>query len=167
MAGLLTVHEPAPGARSIASDAVSRELRLWAQTAFAWGRSDCLLSIVRYAARVAARPMPEWPRYSTGAGALRILERHGGLAAYAAGVLEGLGCTPTGWPDRGDVGLIDIPGTGPTMCLCLGAKWAARAMHGGGVVIVPLHPEIAWSVPRAGERRRSTGDKRRRPCLAR
>lgn len=139
MAGLLNPARPLIG-----GDAVSAEVRLWAQTRFGWGTSDCLLSIVRYVVDVKRRPMPHWPRYSTGAGAARILHRHGGLQAYTGKVLALLGCRPTQWPVRGDVGLIDLPGSGLTACLCLGDKWAARGMD--GLVIIDLPPQAAWAV---------------------
>lgn len=147
MAGLLNAM-PTQANRSnriVAGDAISRTLRLWAQTSFAWGTSDCLLSVVRYVADVAGQPMPQWPRYSNGPAALRILRRHGGLEGYAGMVLERLGCTRTDWPERGDVGILDIPGTGPTTCLCLGSAWASRGQH--GLVMITQAAEACWSVP--------------------
>lgn len=153
MAGLLSLEPSKPASRLVGGDLVSATVRLWAQSAFAWGTSDCLVSVVRYVAEAAGRPMPRWPRYSSGAGALRILRRHGGLEGYATTVLERLGCTRTEFPARGDVGLIDIPGTGPTACLCLGDKWAARGQD--GVVMFALDAEAIWAVPAVVPRRLS------------
>lgn len=126
------------------ADALNATLREWARTRFAWGTADCLLSVVRYVADAKRLPMPKWPQYSSGAGALRILQRHGGLEAYADKRLGELGCKRTQWPVRGDVGLIDLPGSGPTACLCTGAKWAARGFD--QLVIVDMAPEAAWAV---------------------
>ena len=129
----------------IGQDAVSAELRLWAQTAFAWGQRDCLLSIVHYVARVTGRTVPDWPRYSSGAGAARILRRHGGLEPYAAMVMAGMGCRRTIWPVRGDVGLINVPGSGLGACLSLGRQWAMRGPD--GVVITSVIGRVtAWAV---------------------
>jgi hypothetical protein len=145
MAGLLIPAVRRPADQLVNGDLVAATVRLWAQSSFAWGNRDCLVSVVRYVAEATGQPMPRWPRYSTGPAALRILRRHGGLHGYAAMVLERLGCTRTEFPVRGDVGILDIPGTGPTTSLCLGGKWAARGQD--GVVMIEYTHEACWALP--------------------
>jgi hypothetical protein len=151
MAGLLTSPVRRPADQLVNGDLVAATVRLWAQSDFAWGSRDCLVSVVRYVAEATGQPMPKWPRYASGPAALRILRRHGGLEGYAAMVLERLGCTRTDFPVRGDVGILDIPGTGLTACLCLGGAWAARGQH--GVAMISLEADACWAVKSTPARR--------------
>lgn len=136
MAGLLS-----PGL-----DAVAAELALWATSEFVWGQTDCCQSILLYIERRTGRRLDPWPRCSSAIGAARIVERAGGMMALCRRDLGALGCMPTFGPDRGDVGLVDLPGAGLTLCLCVGAgRWAARAER--GIVMLPAAAAFAWRLP--------------------
>ena len=131
MAGLLT-------------DPVAAELRRWASEPFVWGSADCGTSLLDYAERVTGRRFEARPSYSNQFGAARVVREAGGFIPLCDEAMEQLGCSRTTAPVRGDVGLADLPGSGLTACLCLGALWAARAMF--EVVIAPMAPIPAWRV---------------------
>ncbi|MED5546207.1 MAG: hypothetical protein VYD90_13235 [Pseudomonadota bacterium] len=145
MAGLLT---PA-AARS--SDAVAHELRHWSTLPFVDGETDCGLSVIAYVEKVSGRVLKPRPRYAGKLGGQRFLKRRGGFVAFGDWALGQLGCARCTQPVRGDVGLVDLPGSGLTACLCLGMTaaadqpwWAARAHF--EVVVIAQAPVAAWRV---------------------
>lgn len=132
-------------------DPVSAELRLWASAPFIDGETDCALSVLAYVERVTGRQLSPRPRYAGKLGGERFLRRRGGFEAYGTWAMAQLGCPRTDAPQRGDVGLIDLPGSGVAACLCLGpapavtgAMWAARAHY--ETVIAPMTALAAWRV---------------------
>lgn len=141
MAGLLSLH-PAP--REAADDAVAATLRQWAVQPFVWGTSDCFLSVLAYAEAVTGRRMQRRPHYSSALAAGRILRAAGGFEPYCRKVFAQLRCAPTDAPVRGDIGLIDLPDVGLTMCLSLGTFWAARGDR--EVVVGRARATVAWAV---------------------
>ncbi|WEK00589.1 MAG: hypothetical protein P0Y59_02540 [Candidatus Sphingomonas phytovorans] len=143
MAGLVT-------APAVPVDAVAAELRRWASTPFDWTRDNCGLAVLGYAERLRGRQVRPAPSFQGKVGAGLMLERHGGFAGYCSWAMAQIGCAVTETPERGDVALVDLPGSGLTACLCLsrassGATlWAARGDH--AVVIEPGEPTKAWRV---------------------
>lgn len=83
-------------------DIVDETLREWRSGAFAYGQSDCMLSIGRYLARTGHKDVTGLfvGRYDTHEGAVAQMEAHGGvpglMALAGAAVKEGA-------PVRGDV----------------------------------------------------------------
>lgn len=137
MAGLLT---------QAGRDAVASELALWAATEFRWGETDCCQSILVYIERRSGRRLDPWPRASTALRAKLVVERAGGLISLCQARFAELGCLPAAMPARGDFGVIDLPGSGHTLCLCLGyRRWAARCET--GVVIFCGAAVMAWRLP--------------------
>lgn len=137
MAGLLTRHD---------ADAVSAELALWASTEFRWGETDCCQSILVYIERCSGRRLDPWPRATTALRAQLVVERAGGLVALCKARFGELGCPEADDPARGDFGVIDLPSSGHTLCLCLGhRRWAARCET--GVVIFCGAALAAWRLP--------------------
>lgn len=137
MAGLLIRHN---------ADAVSAELALWASTEFRWGETDCCQSILVYVERHSGHRLDPWPRASTALRAKLVVERAGGLVALCKARFAELGCLEAAVPARGDFGVIDLPGSGHTLCLCLGhRRWAARCET--GVVIFSGAAIVAWRLP--------------------
>ncbi|PTR11754.1 MULTISPECIES: hypothetical protein [unclassified Novosphingobium] len=137
MAGLLT--RPGP-------DPVASELALWAATDFRWGETDCCQSILIYIERCSGRRLEPWPRASNAFRAQLIIERAGCLVALCQARFGELGCPKTDAPARGDFGVIDLPGSGHTLCLCLGhRRWAARCDT--GVVIFCGVALASWRLP--------------------
>jgi hypothetical protein len=127
-----------------APDAVEMALARWNRSRFEWGQTDCFQSVLAHVEFVTGRAFNR-PRYSSAIGAERILRRAGGFERYCSEVMETLGCPTTVNPERGDVGLIDLPRIGLTFCLCTGQKWAARA-EAMAVLIIQAEPVIAWRV---------------------
>lgn len=131
MARLLTAGAP---------DAVAVELHRWASEPFDW----CALSVLAYVERVRRRKLRPRPRVAgkvSAARTARSVERFGTIAADA---MKRLGCARTTAPLRGDVGLVDLPGSGLTAAICTGQLWAARGDH--AVVFTAAVPVVAWRV---------------------
>lgn len=149
MAGLLTPSDKAAAATRLGL-VTDQTLMLWSALPFVWGASDCFLSVLDHAEEVIGRRYPDRPRYRSALEAQRILKRHGGFQAYCELVFARLGLEATEQPVRGDVGLVDIPGTGLTACVCLGNSWAARGE--GSFTMVQAPAVIAWSVMTPGAR---------------
>lgn len=127
-------------------DPVADTLRLWASEPAADPRAVCAFSVLDFVEQETgcrAEPSPRAMRDAELVAAWRDPEA---FRQLAGDVLGQLGCTPVTEPDRGDVGLCDLPGSGLTVCLALGRSfWAARG--DGEVVVVPAEPEIAWRLP--------------------
>ena len=151
MAGLLTPSDQVAAATRLGL-VTDQTLMLWSALPFVWGASDCFLSILDHVEEVIGRRYADRPRYRSALEAQRILRRHGGFQAYCELVFAQLGLQVTAQPVRGDVGLVDIPGTGLTACLCLGNSWAARGE--GSFTMVQAAAVIAWSVVPPKTRRR-------------
>lgn len=83
-------------------DLVDETLREWRSSSFAYGRSDCMLSIGRYLARTGHEDVTGLfvGRYDTHEGAIAQMADHGGVP----GLMAMAGAVPrTGDPVRGDV----------------------------------------------------------------
>lgn len=139
MAGLLS---PAPCPR----DAVAETVARWAMEPFAWGEADCAMSVLRYIEGAIGRGPILRPYYGTAATAARYANRRGGFAAICANVMDREGFERIASPDRGDVGLVELPAIGLTACLCVGpGMWAAKGDR--QVVIAPGTATLAWRLP--------------------
>lgn len=90
------------------TDHVDELLKLWRQSDFKWGDTDCMLSIGDYAAsRGAVDVTPDYRgQYSTQEAARARIERDGGSHA----IIERSGLPRTSEPKRGDIVLVDIAG---------------------------------------------------------
>lgn len=84
-------------------DVVDETLREWRSSKFAYGQSDCMLSIGRYLARTGhADVTPQFiGRYNTHEGALAMMMDHGGVPGLMA--LAGATRLLDVAPRRGDV----------------------------------------------------------------
>ena len=147
MAGLLSPALPP------ARDAVAATLRRWAAQPFVWGETDCFQSVLTYAEGVTGRVLEERPAYDGPFSAARVLLEWGGFEPYCACVMGALGCPTTLNPERGDIGLVNLPvtderGFGLTLCLCTGDFWAARGES--MVVFSRAEPVAAWRVIAGG-----------------
>lgn len=153
MAGLLTPSDKAATATRLGL-VTDQTLMLWSALPFVYGATDCFLSILDHVEEVIGERFADRPRYRSARDAYRQLRAYGGFQAYCELVFARLGLENTTEPKRGDIGLVDIPGTGLTACLCLGRSWAARGE--GSFTMVQAAPVIAWSVvpPEASRRLR-------------
>lgn len=125
-------------------EVTNQTLMLWGALPFVWGVSDCFLSMLDHVEEATGQHYADRPQYRSAIEAQRILRRHGGFRPFCELVFARLGLEVTTAPLRGDVGLVDIPGTGLTACLCVGASWAARGE--GCFTLVQASADIAWSV---------------------
>jgi len=138
MAGLLSPAENEPG------DVVAETLRRWAREPFDEVTANCGLSALAYAERAtASRPLVR-PRALTRREVRRMVARPLAFAAYCASILADLDLPETLEPERGDIGLVELP-NGLTAAICLGdGLWAARLLR--GVVMQPAAFKHAWRV---------------------
>lgn len=132
-------------------DIVQRTVRTWAATPFVWGSSDCGTATLRYAEEATGRTVKVRPTHKGPKTARLLLALNGGFARYAAALFGELGLQPTDTPGRGDVGLIDIPGQGLTMCLCLGRGWIAKGDR-EVLFVKGAAPAHCWKVPSCPKR---------------
>ena len=140
MAGLLA--RP-PAAAPVGADPVAAELRRWAAEPFDLARDNCGLAVLAYAERATGRTLPRKGLTGTRTAAW-AMKQPKNFAGIAIASMARLGCAATSEPERGDVGLVDLPG-GLTACLCVDrGRWAARMER--GVVIQPAEPRQAWRV---------------------
>lgn len=109
-------------------DLVDQTLREWRTSDFAYGQTDCMLSVGRYLARAGRKDVTGLfvGRYDTQEGALVMMAEHGGAGALIAAT----GATPVdGRPQRGDV-LALVYGEDTIGALCTGGMVAARLDRG-------------------------------------
>lgn len=95
---------------------------------FEWGVNDCALFAADWVLTVTGVDHAEGLRgkYDDEAGARRLIEQAGGMAAFAAE----LSPTPLGFAQRGDVVLAVIDGH-ETFGVCLGnGQWCAPGLRG-------------------------------------
>lgn len=126
-------------------DIVDQTLKLWRQSAFVWGESDCMLSVGDYAASLGAKDVTNMFRgkYDDEAGALAQMRDHGG----AGKLIELTGATEVFDPERGDMLVITAPndpynGIGG---ICTGDMVAVRRWRGVAELRLDLvHVESAW-----------------------
>jgi len=109
-------------------DAVDETLRIWRQTEFRWGVSDCCLSAADYVQRLTGiDPAPEFrDLYHSEPGAERAVEGAGGFVALLDS-REAL--IRARWPDRGDLVAI-WTGSEHVVGLCTGQSAAFRLQRG-------------------------------------
>lgn len=115
-------------------------LREWASSPCE--RRPCALAAWRYACTLSGLPVPPLPYHQSRGAMLHLLRRQGGFAAYAARLAQSIGWIETFNPQRGDVGLIDIPEAGMTAAICLGDKWLVRGSRAAVALRAPL--VAAW-----------------------
>lgn len=115
------------------TDIVDDTLREWRRGTFAYGTSDCMLSIGRYIARTGHEDVtPRFVgRYDTREGAAAMMAAHGGVS----GLMELAGAVAKdGPPARGDVLeviCLDEAGEAVTVCgICTGDSVALRLERG-------------------------------------
>jgi hypothetical protein len=125
------------------------------RTISAWSREPCDpfpcgTEVWRYACSVAGVPVPALPEHRTRRAVTALLREHGGLIPYAASLVEPLGWTRLEVPgagviQRGDVGVVLIPGMGATCAIYLGRRWMAKGDR--AILITEAAPLAAWSAP--------------------
>lgn len=127
---------------------LARYLRDGASLPFVWGERDCCLWACEWVrARRGVDPSaPLRGRYSTGAGALRHVDRGGGLEALVRRRFAAAGLSETAAPEPGDVGVIEAAATGMGLALAIRTAngWAAKSPAGVTVAAFPCR--VAWSV---------------------
>lgn len=126
------------------TDRVDELLKGWRKSAFAWGETDCFLSVGSYLATQGGADLtPEFRgQYATAeAAAERVAAAGGGMA-----IIDASGLSRTAQPARGDIVLLDI-------------GYGVAGVHTGDSVAVRLERGVleinkrfvkilaAWSVP--------------------
>lgn len=122
---------------------LSRTIRQWASSGC--DPYPCGLAMWRYACELSGIDEVPLPHHQTKRSMVNLLRAHGGLAAYADGLLLSIGWSRCSSPARGDVGVADLPGMGLTCAISLGSKWMAKGPH--RVLTVAAPHVAAWSVP--------------------
>ena len=113
-------------------DVVDETLQQWRTEAFAYGQTDCMLSIGRYLARTGHEDVTGQfhGRYDTHEGAVEIMAEHGGVP----GLMEIAGAVVRdGAPQRGDVVEVlynDDDGACSIGAICTGDGVAVRLERG-------------------------------------
>lgn len=125
-------------------DPVRATVRFWAATPFVWGPDDCGVSVLKYVEKRLGRKIKVRPTHTGARTAKLLLFLNGGFVKYGEKIAEELGVEETDSPQRGDVGLIDIPKQGLTACLCLGQHWAAKGDK--EILFLDAEPVISWKV---------------------
>lgn len=112
---------------------------------FVWGERDCCLWVSDWIRSVrGADPGAELRgAYSTLASCLRLLRQGGGFETVVSGLIDRAGLARTDTPGVGDVGIVET-GVGPMMAICVGERWAFKAVD--GIAILPAAPVAAWTV---------------------
>ncbi len=140
----------------LSHDSVAETIARWAAEPFTWA-ANCGRSVLDHVERVTGRMLEPAPACDSKAAALRLVLAAGGMEALCADAMAQLGCPPTDFPRRGDVGLVDLAG-GVTAAICvariaveaagqaIGERllWAARGDH--LIVIEAAWPIRAWRV---------------------
>ena len=129
-------------------DRVSAELHRWAREPFDLGRDNCGLAVIAYLEEATGERLPTWLRLRLHGRrtARRLMRSAAAFERTAALALELLGCEPVEDPRRGDVGLVELPGSGLTACIYAGrGLWAARGER--AAVLEPGRVRRAWRVP--------------------
>lgn len=113
---------------------------------FAWGASDCMLSVADYLIDVTGVDCAERfrGRYFTARGCMRVSGFHRDPVGPFAKCVAEIPLQETLEPMRGDVGVIDFAGT-VVGAICTGYKWAARA-DVGVLIARPTRIVRAWAV---------------------
>ena len=110
---------------------IEQTLKLWRQSAFVYGETDCLLSVGDYIALCGGPDVPARFRgtYDDAAGAMRHVAAHGGPEAIIR--LCGMVEIDPADAQRGDIVIMD-PGGGQMVLggICTGPGVAARAERG-------------------------------------
>lgn len=115
-------------------------IREWASTGC--DPYPCGLEVWRYANTVSGAEPPPLPEHIDRAAMVALLREKGGLEAYARSLMLSLGWREVDDPQRGDVGVVDIPGMGLTCAISLGSKWMAKGAH--HVLTLPAPHVAAW-----------------------
>lgn len=114
-----------------------------------WGEADCLLFAANWCV-IAGTPDPAAAfrgRYRTRLGAVRLLNKAGGLAALAARQMAAAGFAEVEAARLGDVGLVEVitpEGPGPVGAVFDGAGWNVLAV--GGLAVGAFRQLQAWGV---------------------
>lgn len=113
-------------------------------TPFEWGRQDCCIFVADWVTRLTGKdPAAEWRgQYKTEHGAALIINRNGGIMAFADAVF-GNACDVK-LARRGDVVCVDTP-TGLALGVCAGRD--VFAPGASGLVVIPTLESLgAWRI---------------------
>ncbi len=123
---------------------LTETLRSWAATPCE--PYPCGLSMWRYACAASGREEIALPDHQTTIAMARLLKRNGGLEQYARGLLTSIGWVEVAEPERGDVGVIDIPAMGLTCGIFAGRRWAVKGNL--RVLLADATPKAVWRFPK-------------------
>lgn len=135
------------GETSPVCDIVDVTLKEWRRTAFAYGQTDCMLSIGRYVAACGGKDITHnfIGLYSDQSGALAQMAMHGGVA----GLMDRMDVVRVdGPPERGDIISLIYGDNDNVGALCTGDMVAVRLER--GVIEVALKMvrwNGVWRVP--------------------
>lgn len=127
-------------------EAIQSALRKWMREPFAWGKSDCMLSVADYLIDAVGVDCGGRfrGRYSTMVGCARVSGFHRDPVRPFADCVAEIPLPETHKPCRGDVGVVQMP-DGPVGGICLGRKWVVRDER-GLVIASPNKILKAWAV---------------------
>jgi hypothetical protein len=126
--------------------AIQTTFRRWMREPFAWGKSDCMLSVADYLIEAVGVDCGcrFRGRYSTMVGCARVSGFHRDPVKPFADCVAEIPLTETAKPKRGDVGVVEMADT-TVGAICMGKKWVARDER-GLVMAVPSRVLKAWGV---------------------
>lgn len=112
---------------------------------FVWGERDCSLWVSDWIKAVSGIDPGAELRgaYYTLNGCMRLLRRGGGFDAVVSGLIDRAGLARTETPGVGDIGIVETS-VGPMLAICLGERWAFKAVD--GIAILPASPVKAWAI---------------------
>lgn len=120
---------------------LSQTIRQWAGTGC--DPYPCGLEVWRYVNASTGLEAKPLPLHTSRRAMAKLLQDEGGLEEYARGLMLSIGWSEVAAPERGDVGVVDLPGMGLTCAISLGARWMAKGPH--RVLIVAAPHRAAWS----------------------
>lgn len=122
-----------------------------------WASSPCAPypcgeEVWAYACEVEGIETPALPEHRDRRAVTRLLREKGGLVAYAGDLMASIGWQSIEHPDRGDVGVAQLPAMGLTCAICLNAAgfgaeplWMAKGDH--RIVTIRAPFKQAWRAP--------------------
>lgn len=118
----------------ILGDAVDDTLRRWAREPFAWGETDCALSVFRHMAEAWRDPrsLTRWiGRYRDELGADAVMRGRGGPIRAFQDEMASVGARRVKAPQRGAVGLVRDGNDRLVAGVCIrDGWWAAKCADG-------------------------------------
>ena len=146
--------------RAMSGTSLAEFLHEAARRPFRWGELDCCLFFSDWVAEITGVDPALEVRgtYATAREARRMVKANGGIVALVDRCVAQAGCTATGAPKAGDIGLVQTAYRRraerlvlvPTGAICVRPRmWAVKPSDRLGLLMADFPLVKAWSLPRA------------------